>query len=177
MKKLLLTMATILVLVTLAGLENNAQADPVYACFQKNHGQLRIVSNPNECLKSEEPIILSGEFSSGESIPDLMGIWHANCEGWGVTGGSSDNGYFTITATMKISDQTGGAFAGSIQPSNGEEQTITGVIIGNQVTINVSDASIIRGSFNPLSGNLQLGIADHNHDLQQWSTVRCIAKR
>ena len=33
-----------------------AENIPIYGCYQKNHGQLRVVDSWSECLQSEIPI-------------------------------------------------------------------------------------------------------------------------
>lgn len=49
-----------------------AQGNIVQACYQKTHGDLRIVSNPDECEPSEMPITLNGEMPEGP-LPGFEG--------------------------------------------------------------------------------------------------------
>jgi hypothetical protein len=46
--------------------------EEICGCYQKEHGQLRIVANPSECLSSEIPVFLSGSRTPVE-IPSLIG--------------------------------------------------------------------------------------------------------
>ena len=78
------------------------QADVIYGCYQKNHGQLRIVSNPNECLPSENPITLgsgkageyTGEYCWNAIVPGLdpylmlrLSMYHLGDNNYTISGG------------------------------------------------------------------------------------------
>jgi len=61
MKKLFLIGAIVIAMLTVSGLQYKAQAgevDGCNACYKKKNGQLRLVSGPDECLKSEKYINL-----------------------------------------------------------------------------------------------------------------------
>lgn len=62
MRKPVGIIAAVLALALLVGLPIQATADQICACYQKEHGQLRIVDNHSECLKSELAIFLNATF-------------------------------------------------------------------------------------------------------------------
>ena len=59
MKKLTVVLTSFLFLLTIIGLSNQVEAGERLGCYKKNNGQLRIVSNHSDCLKSEDPITLA----------------------------------------------------------------------------------------------------------------------
>jgi len=106
-----------------------------------------------------------------ESVPDLTGTWNLSCEGYNIY-----NGYSTASLSMIITNQTGGTFTGSINIPAPDNPAMTGVINGNQITINLSDQAIIMGTFSPSQNTMQLAFASHNHD-DNFSTWRCTGKK
>ena len=66
MRKLILILISVFVILGVAGLQGKAEAEEILGCYKKNNGQLRIVSDHSECLKSENPIVL-GQLSSSST--------------------------------------------------------------------------------------------------------------
>ncbi len=58
MRKLNIVLITIFTFLIVTGFTYQGNAQGVYGCYQKEHGQLRIISDHGECLKSEAPIPL-----------------------------------------------------------------------------------------------------------------------
>lgn len=58
MVKQTLLIITIIGLLFITWLPCQAEDNVLYGCYKKNNGQLRIVSNPSECLKSEYLVTL-----------------------------------------------------------------------------------------------------------------------
>jgi hypothetical protein len=56
MIKQTITMMAVICILFVAWLPCQGEDNLIYGCYQKNHGQLRIVSNHSECLPSELPI-------------------------------------------------------------------------------------------------------------------------
>jgi hypothetical protein len=56
MKKLILVTGTIITMVVVTGFSSYAEDNVIHGCYQKNNGQLRIVSGSGECRPSEIPI-------------------------------------------------------------------------------------------------------------------------
>ena len=122
MKRLVFTTAIIVALLTAAGLHGIAQADVIYGCYQKNHGQLRIVSNPNECLPSENPITLgsgkageyTGEYCWNAIVPGLdpylmlrLSMYHLGDNNYTISGGRTP-GRKSATARYRDGKRTVG---------------------------------------------------------------------
>ena len=59
MTKVTAISVTLLAFLFVTGLSTSVLADEICACYQKEHGQLRIVDNHDECLASELPIFLN----------------------------------------------------------------------------------------------------------------------
>ena len=66
MKNLILALGTLLAILGITVFPCYAQGNVIYGCYQKNEGQLRIVSNPNSCRPSEIPISWYG---GGPGVP------------------------------------------------------------------------------------------------------------
>lgn len=82
MSKLTVTCVVVFALLFITGLPNQVVADEICACYQKEHGQLRVVNNHSECLLSELPILLCGEEPSPPCpVPQLEGTaWSAKAD-------------------------------------------------------------------------------------------------
>jgi len=64
MKKIIVLQLTVLLSVFFLSVTAHSK---ILGCYQKEHGQLRVVSDFSQCLASEEPITLDqGSISSGE---------------------------------------------------------------------------------------------------------------
>jgi hypothetical protein len=75
MRKLSVILGAILVLLVATSIQSFAQ-EVIYGCCQKNNGQLRIVSDPNECRRSEIPISwYAAERPQGEQGPPGLHCW------------------------------------------------------------------------------------------------------
>lgn len=59
MKRIIVVVITIFALLAVTGLLNKGEADEIYGCYKKNNGQLRIVSDHDECRKYEGTVTLN----------------------------------------------------------------------------------------------------------------------
>lgn len=113
------------------------QADDMYGCAKKKNGQLRIVSDPSKCLKSEYPITLYGT-APQNPIPNFQGEL---C--WSIHITEDENGPLDATSLMRVGvTYMGGAYyslQGFITVPNNNPQIYNGtaVIVGNEVFANL----------------------------------------
>jgi hypothetical protein len=73
MRKELVMMFTVLALIFVIALTSRVEADDVYCCYQKEHGQLRVVNDHSECLLSELPVTLGGTFGTQRELVCVTG--------------------------------------------------------------------------------------------------------
>ena len=66
MKKLVTFIFATLGIFLVTSLTSQAE-DNICACYNKNHGQLRVVGDPSECTNAEVPITLSGSIENETS--------------------------------------------------------------------------------------------------------------
>ncbi len=71
MKKSMVVAGTIFSVLLILGSQCWAQGNEIYGCYQKNNGQLRIVSEPGACRSSEIPI--SWNKIGPQGLPGLEG--------------------------------------------------------------------------------------------------------
>jgi len=132
MKQLLIVLSTVL-LLSFMTFPCMAQQDVIYACYQKNNGQLRIVENANECRKSEIATSLNTGQARNAAQIALLKWYEAN----------------TVTSFPTGAGPTGIAFDGAnIYVANGSSNTIT--------KLRASDGALL-GTFS--TGHNPLGLA------------------
>jgi hypothetical protein len=74
MRKQAFTLITILGLLLITWLPCHAEDNVIYGCAKKKNGQLRLVSNPSKCLKSEYAVTLNGTSSQNQNpLPNFEG--------------------------------------------------------------------------------------------------------
>ncbi len=66
MKKLNIVLITVFTFLIVAGLSSRGDANKIYGCYQNENGRLRLLNDYDECLKSEEPIPLTGVLNETE---------------------------------------------------------------------------------------------------------------
>jgi hypothetical protein len=59
MRKLIMVLMAVFTFLIVIGLSGQGNAGKIYGCYQEENGQLRMLDDYDECLKSEEPIPLS----------------------------------------------------------------------------------------------------------------------
>ncbi len=178
MKKLSIIAVFAVTLLIVIGLSSQVNAEEILGCYNKHHGQLRVVSDHSECLNAEETITLSGSIGSSvdcsvNGIPDLTGTWYFTTEAYCIL-----EGYISSNGTLVIEDQINGVFKGH---SIGEEadqtikiRNISGAIVGNEITINIGNVGVVNAT---LCGETIAGtVADHNHG-DELCTLRVIGQR
>ena len=67
----LIVSALVFILIPFTNI-SHAENIPIYGCYQKNHGQLRVVESLSECLKSEVPISWAAQ---SNNIVDYLAIY------------------------------------------------------------------------------------------------------
>jgi hypothetical protein len=178
MKNIYFIVVTVVALMAVTGLSSQVNAEEILGCYNKHHGQLRVVSDHSECLNAEEALILSGSTGSSvdcslNGIPDLTGTWDFTMEAYCILAG-----YISSNGTLVIEDQINGVFKGH---SIGEEadhtikiRDISGAIVGNQITINIGNVGVVNAT---LCGETLAGtVADHNHG-DELCTLRVTGQR
>lgn len=74
MRKLSVILGVILALLVATSIQSFAQ-EVIHGCYQKRKGQVRIVSDPDKCRRSEIPISWYAEGPQGEQGPPGLDCW------------------------------------------------------------------------------------------------------
>ena len=106
MKKIILIVAVLLFCsITMVWLPCEAQ-DALYGCAKTNKGTFRLVSNPNQCLKSEYPVTLSGSTLPQNPVPNFNGEICWSLEITEKTQGATHEGPFVLRAFVQYLGST-----------------------------------------------------------------------
>lgn len=90
---ILISILTIFCFLIVAGLPCQADDNVLYGCAQKKKGNLRLVTDPSKCNKSEYPVTLSGV----NPYDELLAFATGSVTSYGSLGCESSNAGCTIT--------------------------------------------------------------------------------
>lgn len=72
MKRLILLTGTIATVLVATGISGYGENNVIFGCYQKERGQVRIVSDPGECLESEVAISWNQACPQGVNLAELL---------------------------------------------------------------------------------------------------------
>jgi hypothetical protein len=59
MRKATIALLTVIIILIVIWFPSQGDASKVFGCYHKEHGQLRVISDHDECLITEEPVPFS----------------------------------------------------------------------------------------------------------------------
>lgn len=143
MKKAMLLSVSLVLCIVTALWVSPCQAQEMNACAKKKNGQLRVVSDPSQCKKSEYPVVLNGSAPATNPIPAFAGKVCWNYVQTETEDGSENAGPFQLTLFVHYLGDDRYSVQGLVYPGPTEIMLLTGsaMVIGDYIYISLPSSA------------------------------------